>query len=286
MKNNALFFLSLLAAMLVGTAAFALETAHPLGFPTAIGPVAESITRTYNFIYWICLGIFAVVQLSILYIIWRFRRSKNPTPATFSHNNLLEVAWTAVPVLICVAIAWMSFEAMFFIRKMPEEGETVEVIAYQFGWEFDYPDYEIGAPDPMEPHAELSSAGIDRYVKDMVVPVDTNIKLHITARDVIHAFYAPDLGMKTDAIPGRINYAWFKATKEGDYIGQCAELCGSAHGEMFFRVRVVSKPEYQAWVNAQRSAEGLAPVAAEGADVQQPVDAVPSEEGVVAPNMI
>ncbi len=253
--------LTALCSLVLTSTSFAeVNTAHPLGFPTAIGPVAEEITLTYNLIFWICLAVFAVVQILILYAIFKFRRSKNPVPATFSHNNLVEVAWTAVPVLICAVIAWVSFDAMKLIRTMPEDGETIEAIAYQFGWEFDYPDYNISSPEAEKAHTQLSSAGVDRYVKDIVVPVDTNIVMHITGRDVIHAFYAPDLGVKIDAIPGRINYAWFKATKEGDYIGQCAELCGAAHGEMFFNVKVVSKPAYKAWVNAQRAENGDTPV--------------------------
>ena len=253
--------LTALCTLVLASTGFAeVNTAHPLGFPTAIGSVAEKITLTYNLIFWICLVIFAFVQILILYAVYKFRRSKNPTPATFSHNNLIEVIWTAVPVLICAVIAWASFDAMKHIRTMPEAGETVEVIAYQFGWEFDYPDYGISSEEATEAHTQLSSAGVDRYVKDIIVPVDTDIVLHITARDVIHAFYAPDLGLKIDAVPGRINYAWFNAPKEGDYIGQCAELCGSAHGEMFFNVKVVSKAEYRAWVNKMRSENGEAPV--------------------------
>lgn len=255
-----ILFMVLTTLVLASTSFAEVTTAHPLGFPTAIGPVAEKITLTYNLIFWICLVIFAIVQVLILYAVFKFRRSKNPTPAKFSHNNMIEIIWTIIPVFICAVIAWASFDAMKLIRTMPEGGETVEAIAYQFGWEFDYPDYGISSPEAEAAHEQLSSAGVNRFVKDIVVPVDTNIKMHITGRDVIHAFYAPDLGIKIDAVPGRINYAWFKATKEGDYIGQCAELCGAAHGEMFFNVKVVSKDAYQAWVNARRIENGAEPI--------------------------
>lgn len=244
--------------VLLASFAGASEVVHPGGFPSPVGPVAEKVVDIYNFIFWITAVIAAIVAGVVGICIWKFRASKVKKAATFSHSTVLELVWTAIPALICLSIAWYSYLGIQFIRTMPEEGITVEAIAYQFGWDFDYPDYEMSAAEPTEPHATLSIPSVDRYVKDMVVPVDTVVKLHLTARDVIHAFYAPDLGIKIDAVPGRINYQWFKATKEGDYIGQCAELCGAAHGEMFFNVKVVSKEEFKKWVNTQRAENDLA----------------------------
>ena len=222
-----------------------------------IGEVAESVAGIYDFIFWITVLIFIFVQVVILIAIWKFRRSKNKNAAKFHHNTKLEIFWTVIPTIICAVIAWKSFVAMDFIRTMPKNGLDVEVIAYQFGWDFDYPDVKISAPEPTYPHRRLSSAGEERLVKDLVVPVHTNIKLHITAKDVIHAFFVPALGIKIDAMPGRINYQWFKADRVGNYIGQCAELCGDAHGEMFFNVKVVSQVEYLRWVNRHRAKKGL-----------------------------
>ena len=219
-----------------------------------VGPVAQMVTDIYNIIFIITAVIGAVVVLGVGICIWRFRASKNPKPAKFSHSTALEVTWTLIPALICLFLAYTSYKGIDYIRTMPEEGMTIEVIAYQFGWDFDYPDENISSPEPEAPHAALSSAkGVERYVKDMVVPVDTVVKLHVTAKDVIHAFYSPDLGIKIDAIPGRINYQWFMADKVGDYIGQCAELCGPAHGEMYFNIKVVSQSDYAAWVASQKS---------------------------------
>jgi cytochrome c oxidase subunit 2 len=232
-------------------------TAHWGGFPTPVGPTGAIMTDVYNFMFWICVAVAIVVEGGLLVAIWKFRQSKNKKAQKFTHNFGLEVVWTVIPIFICIGILWKSMEAMVELRTMPEEGLTVEAIAYQFGWDFNYPDLEISAPEPEGTHELLSSAGVDRYVKDLIVPVNTNIKLHVTARDVIHAFHSTDLGVKIDAVPGRINYVWFRAEKTGDYIGQCAELCGSAHGEMFFNVKVVSMPAYLAWVNTQRREEGL-----------------------------
>jgi len=258
-------FLTLLATVLPALTWAQTETAHWGGFPTPLSSVAEETTILYNIIFWIITVIFAIVVGGMVWIMLRYRASVNPTPATFSHNTLVEVVWTVIPAIICVFIAWKSFETMVYVRTVPEKGITVEVVAYQFGWDFYYPDFaegatNVAAAEPTVAHEQLSSAGVERLVKEMVVPVNTNIKLHVTASDVIHAFYAPDMGVKIDAMPGRINYAWFNPDREGEYIGQCAELCGSAHGEMFFTVKVVSKEEFADYINAQRVDAGLAPL--------------------------
>jgi cytochrome c oxidase subunit 2 len=238
------------------------QTAHPGGFPDPIGPVAAVTTDLYNFLFWITTVIFLFVIGIIGLIIWRFRKTANPRPAKFSHNTVLEIVWTAIPAVICVVIVWKSYEVMTFVRTMPEKGLTVEVIGYQFGWDFYYPDMgegskNLAAPEPGAPHPTLSLPEVERYAKTLVIPVDVPIKLHVTASDVIHAFYSADAGVKIDAIPGRINYAWFSADKPGEYIGQCAELCGSAHGEMFFTIKAVPMEAFIRFVNAQRREAGL-----------------------------
>lgn len=238
------------------------QTVHPGGFPDPVGPVAVVTTDLYNFLFWITAVIFLFIIAIIGWVIWRFRRAVNPRPATFSHNTLLEIVWTTVPLLICIVIVWKSYEVMTFVRTMPDKGLTVEVVGYQFGWDFYYPDMgengkNLAAPEPGGPHPTLSLPEVERYAKALVIPVDVPIKLHVTASDVIHAFYSADAGVKIDAIPGRINYAWFSADKAGEYIGQCAELCGSAHGEMFFTIRAVPMDEFIRFVNAQRREAGL-----------------------------
>ena len=254
-------FLTLLGFFLVDIAAAG--TVHPLGFQNPTGPIAEEVNGIYNFIFYITATIFVLVQGVLLYCIWRFRRSRNKTPATFTHNTLLEVVWLAIPAVICVVIAIESYKAMHFIRTMPEDGLEVEVIAYQFGWDFDYPELEISSPEPESFNTDISPVSktgdvlTERYTKEMVVPVNTNVKLHITSKDVIHAFYVPELTVKIDAMPGRINYQWFNIPTPGTYVGQCAELCGAAHGEMYFVVKAVSQEAYKNWVNARRDENGL-----------------------------
>lgn len=268
LKKLLVWTIAVSAVFALTTVASFAGTSHPGGFMNPTGPIADEVNDIYNFIFWITAGIFILVQAVILIVIWRFRRKKNPNPAKFSHNTPLEVVWMAIPALICVAIAWKSFEGMRFIRSMPEEGIDIEVIAYQFGWDFDYPDVQISAPELDMEEAkkdekwlkELTQFNESFTVKEMVVPVNTNIRLHVTAKDVIHAYYVPELVVKIDAMPGRINYQWFNIPKEGVYIGQCAELCGAAHGYMYFAVRAVSQADYTRWVNEQRKEEGLDPL--------------------------
>lgn len=236
-------------------------TIHPLGFPEPVTELGERIDDVYSFLFWIVFGVFILVEFGLLFMIWRFRKSRQQKAATFTHNTFIEVVWTIVPSVICLAIAWKSYDVLAYARTMPQKGLQVEALAYQFGWDFNFPDAEFGAPEAEEPDTQLSIPGKERFVKTLVVPVDTNIKVLVTSKDVIHAFYVPELGAKIDAVPGRINYLWFNAKKEGLYIGQCAELCGSAHGEMFFNVKVVSQAEWMTWANAQRVEEDLKPLA-------------------------
>lgn len=258
---------ALAALVLLATPAGALEVIHPGGFPTPIGPVATEITHLYNIIFLIIAVTAVAVAVPILYILWRFRRAKVAQPATFSHSTVLELAWTAIPALLCFFIAWESYQAMVRIRTMPTDGTNIEVVAYQFGWDFYYPDasrdgVHVAAAEPTSPDPFLSSAGQERLVKELVVPAGKPIVLHVTAADVIHAFFVPHLGVKIDAMPGRINYAWFEASAPGTYLGQCAELCGAAHSEMFFRVKVVTPEAYAAYIAERQQAAGLSPAAA------------------------
>jgi len=251
-----------LAGACLAVPAFANGVIHPGGFPTPIGPIANEITGLYNIIFVIIAVIFVIVTVPITYILWRYRRTKVAKPATFSHHMGFEILWTVIPALICIFIALASYKAMLNIRTMPKDALNVEVVAYQFGWDFYYPDYSsngvhVAAPEPTQNDPEVSLPGLPRQTKTLVVPINRPVVLHVTSQDVIHAFWMPHLGVKIDAIPGRINYAWFEATQPGDWLGQCAELCGQAHAEMFFRVKAVTPQEFESFIEKQRVAAGL-----------------------------
>lgn len=259
-----LVFIFTVAMIFGADLALAVQTAHPLGFVEPNGPIAEMVITKYNLIFWICLAVYVLVQGVILWCIFAYRRSSKRTlkdAKKFSHSTTLEVIWTTIPVIICAYIGWHAWLGIQFIRTVPEDALPVDVIAYQFSWKFDYPELGISAPEAGAPDAELTTQESNpRYVKEFVVPVGRDVVLNITAQDVIHAVYIPAFGIKIDAIPGRINYQWFRADKPGSFIGQCAELCGSAHGEMFFRVKVVEEAEWQTWVNGRRRDAGLEPL--------------------------
>ena len=243
-------------------AASAIETAHWGGFQPANGPVAEFVVGTYNIVFWICLAIYILVQGIILVSIVKFRKTKKRTEkdaAKFSHNTGLEIVWTVIPVIICLFIGIKAFQGIMYIKTVPEDALAVDVIGYQFNWDFDYPDQGISIPFTDTNIPALKEAGINNPVKTLVVPQGKNVVLNITAKDVLHAVYVPALGIKSDAIPGRITYSWFNATKTGDFLGQCAELCGPQHGEMYFNVRVLPQAEWEAWVDAERKKKGLGP---------------------------
>lgn len=260
-------FLFVAAALMLAGGVNALEVIHPGGFPTPVGPVAEEITYIYNIIFVIIAVIALVVAVPVCYILWKFRRDKVAKPATFSHHHGMEIAWTVIPALICAAIAIVSYRGMVYLRSMPTDAMNVEAVAYQFGWDFYYPDYSengtrVAVPAPTADDPEISLPGLERQTKVLVIPVGRPIVIHATSQDVIHAFFVPHLGVKIDAIPGRINYTWFMADKPGNWLGQCAELCGQAHGEMFFRVKAVPQVEFDQYIAAQRVEAGLSPVAA------------------------
>lgn len=258
--------LALLLALLT-QAPLAEDVIHWGGFPTPAGPVADLAAHLYNIIFLIIAVIGVGVTLGMGWIVWRYRRSRGHKPATFSHSTALELTWTIIPAIICVYIAYISYVGLLAVRTMPADAMHVEVVAYQFGWDFFYPEASengvvVAAAEPTQPDAEVSAAGVERSTKELVIPVGKKIVAHVTSQDVIHAFFVPKLGIKIDAMPGRINYVWFEADQPGSFLGQCAELCGSAHGEMFFRVKAVPQDEFDAYIAARKEAAGIVPAAA------------------------
>ena len=261
-----------IAAPINAFAARAVETAHWGGFTSANGSIAEVVTGTYNLVFWICLAIYILVQGIIIYAIFAFRKSKKRQEADakqFSHNTAIEIVWTVIPVFICIFIGIKAYQGLIYIKTVPEDALHVDVIGYQFNWDFDYPDLGISSPNVLTPHPELAEAGINNPVKDIVVPQGKNVVLNITSKDVLHAIYVPALGIKSDAIPGRITYSWFNADNAGDYLGQCAELCGANHGEMFLNIKVLPEAEWQKWVDSRRNEAGLKPIYAAAAPTEE-----------------
>jgi cytochrome c oxidase subunit II len=208
--------------------------------------VMDYITWFHNFLF-VLIALITLFVLALLVIVAvKFNARANPVPSRTTHNTLIEVAWTLVPVLILVGIAVPSFRLLFLELDIPKADLTIKATGKQWYWSYAYPDngkFEFDSLMAQDKQPRL--LGVDN---EMVVPVNKVIRVQTTGADVIHSFAVPAFGIKIDAIPGRLNETWFKATKTGMFYGQCSELCGKDHAFMPIAVRVVSDQEFAAWV--------------------------------------
>ncbi|MFM7084241.1 MAG: cytochrome c oxidase subunit II [Hyphomicrobium sp.] len=233
-----------------------------IGLQTAVTEVAHSIHSFYNFVNVIIIGIALFVLALMVYVVYRFRESANPTPSQVTHNTFLEVAWTVVPILILVAIAIPSFKLLMLQYTYPKPDLTVKAIGNAWFWEHQYPDQggftvtsNILTDDEV---AEKVKAGLPTprllaVDNEIVVPVNKTVHVLVTSNDVIHNWTMPSFGSKIDAVPGRLTSTWFKAEKEGVFYGQCSELCGMNHAYMPIAVRVVKPEIFDQWAGAMKA---------------------------------
>ena len=216
----------------------------------AASPVMENIVWFHNFLFVLITLITLFVLALLVMVVVKFNAKANPVPSKTTHNTLIEVAWTLIPVLILVGIAVPSFRLLFLQLDIPKADLTVKATGKQWYWSYSYPDngkFEFDSLMAADKQPRL--LGVDN---EMVVPVNKVIRVQTTGADVIHAFAVPAFGIKIDSIPGRLNETWFKATKTGMYYGQCSELCGKDHAFMPIAVRVVEDQEFAAWVEAAK----------------------------------
>ena len=267
---------------LVGAASLAVFFATPtwaqdlMGQPTPGGidlqPAASPLKHEAIFFHDVILmpiivGICLLVLGLLAWVVFRYNKKANPTPARWSHNTAVEIVWTVLPVMILVGISLFSFRLLFAYHDMPTPDLTVKATGNQWNWAYEYPDQ--GVPEyisNMLPESEALAQGVPfRLAVDepIVVPVGKTVRVLVTAADVIHAFALPAFGLKTDAIPGRVNETWFRAEREGIFYGQCSELCGVDHAFMPIQINVVSEAEFAVWVASKGGA--MTPRAAEQA---------------------
>jgi cytochrome c oxidase subunit II len=243
-------------ATLVATCAVALAgegqpSPWELGLQNAATPVMQDIVWFHDFLLWIVTGIAGFVLLLLLIIIARFNSRANPTPSRTTHNTLLEVLWTLIPVCILLVIAVPSFRLLFFQLNTPPADLTVKATGKQWFWSYSYPDngnLEFDSLMLQDKERKPDQPRLLSVDNQLVVPVNKIVRVLVTGADVIHSFSVPSFGIKIDAIPGRINETWFKAEREGVYYGQCSELCGKDHAFMPIAVHVVSDQEFAAWL--------------------------------------
>ena len=226
-----------------------------LGLQEHASPMKAEMEHFHNALLMpIITAISLFVLLLLIIVVVRFNAKANPKPSKTTHNVVLEVIWTLVPVLILVVIVIPSMKMLYFVDKTHNPEMTLKVTGYQWYWGYEYPDHgDINFLANMIPENELKP-GQPRLLatdNEVVLPVDTDIQILVTASDVLHAFAVPALGVKMDAVPGRTNETWVRIEKEGTFYGQCSELCGTGHGFMPIQVRAVSKSAFADWVKAQ-----------------------------------
>lgn len=279
----------IIAASMVPSLAFAQDGQSvygQVGFQNSVTPIMDSITAFHNgVLMWIISAIVILVLVLLLVIAVRFNRRANPVPATFTHNTLVEVLWTVLPILILIVIAIPSFGVLTDQLTVPDGqrkylgpnifswGEvevpapamTIKITGYQWYWEYAYvQDAEgsenVGFDSIILPEATRATdkPGQPRLLavdNELVVPVNTTVRVTVTASDVLHSFAMPSFGIKIDAVPGRLNETWFNVRKEGMYYGQCSELCGKDHAFMPIAIRVVSQSEFDTWMASLKSGD-------------------------------
>jgi cytochrome c oxidase subunit II len=243
--------LALLAGATAAMAGLGQPSPWQLGLQQSATPVMDNIIWFHDFLLYIITGIALFVLVLLLIIMVRFNARANPVPSRTTHNTLLEVAWTVVPIIILLVIAVPSFKLLFLQLNLPAADMTVKATGKQWFWSYSYPDHGKFEFDSLMLKADELKQDQPRLLSvdnEMVVPVNKTVHVIVTGSDVIHAFAVPSFGIKIDAVPGRINETWFKATREGVYYGQCSELCGKDHAFMPIAVRVVSEQAFATWV--------------------------------------
>jgi cytochrome c oxidase subunit 2 len=279
-------------AGLLPVSAFA---AWELNMPVGVTELSREIHGLHMLVFWVCVVIAIAVFGMMIYSIVKFRHSKGAVAANFDHSTKAEIIWTAIPVVILVALAVPAAETLIKIEDTRDSDLTVKVTGYQWKWHYDYLDKNVSFFSTL---AEDSNAArqlgsgidprsIDNYLLEvdnpLVVPVGAKVRVLLTAADVLHAWWVPEFGMKKDAIPGFVNELWFRADTPGIYRGQCAELCGYDHAFMPVVVEVRSQEDYEAWLaerqgGATENADSAAAAAAN--NVETPVNGAASDATV------
>ena len=242
---------------LSGLPAFAVPGPYQIDFQPAASPVMEQIEDFHRLLLYIIIAVCLFVLALLVVVVVKYRAGANPVPSKVHHNTLLEVAWTLIPVIILVFIAVPSFRLLYYEAAIPKPDVTIKAIGKQWFWSYEYPGsaagftYDsVGLSDADAKKADKPRLlGVDNPV---YVPVNKVVEVDTVGADVIHSWAMPQMGVKMDAVPGRINRTWFKATQTGVFFGQCSELCGARHAYMPIELHVVSDADYAAWLAASK----------------------------------
>jgi cytochrome c oxidase subunit II len=250
MRRSTLVWAAALALLAVSSAFAAEPLPWAIGFQKGASPTMERITTLSTFLNGIIVAIVVLVTALVAWACWRFNARRNPTPATWSHNTPLEIAWTAIPAIILLVVAIPSFRLLYFMDRTPTAEMNLKIVGHQWYWSYEYPDQDFKF-DSMMVQDDSLKPGQPRLLtadNELVLPAGVSIRLQMTADDVIHSWSVPAFGVKTDAIPGRLNESWVQITEPGIYYGQCSQLCGVNHAFMPIHVRALPKDQFNAWV--------------------------------------
>jgi cytochrome c oxidase subunit 2 len=247
-----------------GTAS-ALPYNYQLGMQPAASPVMEQIENFHTLLVYIIVVISLFVLALLAWIAIRYNSRANPVPSKTHHNTILEVAWTVIPVIILVVIAIPSFKLLYYEAEIPPVDVHIKAIGKQWFWSYEYPasnftfDSNGLSDDAAKAAGKPRLLGVDNAI---YVPVNKVVEITTTGADVIHSWAIPQFGVKMDAVPGRLNHTWFKATQTGVFYGECSELCGARHAFMPIEVHVVTDAEYAAWLaGAKKNTKTYQPIA-------------------------
>jgi cytochrome c oxidase subunit 2 len=253
MKHLSLIFIFFFTSLTNISAIETLPKDWQLGFSEPATELMSDVISFHSYILMpIITGISVLVLALLLYIVYRYNSNRNHTASMTTHNTLIEVLWTVIPVILLIIIAIPSFRILYTAETIPKADLTIKAIGNQWYWSYEYPDYDDFSFDAnMLQDNELSDPSLRLLETDtqIVVPVNKVVKLLITSNDVLHAWTIPAFAVKKDAVPGRLNETWFKAEKTGTYYGQCSELCGPKHAFMPINVKVVTQDEFDDWLN-------------------------------------
>lgn len=266
--NSAFYRLFLLVILLLGSSSYADDVKKDYlkdgngdvvwFFQEPASEVMHEVVHLHSIIFYTMMVVFFLCCSLLIYILFRFSAKRNSRPQTFTHNTMLEVFWTGIPLLIVCFLAYFNIEVL----KKEEMQEytkqmdmTIKVVGHQWYWTYEYPDYGIKFDSYMKKDEDLT--GDDKRLlsvdNPVYVPVGKTVKVVLAADDVIHSWALPAFGVKKDAVPGRLNETWFKADKEGVFYGQCSELCGLLHGFMPIEIRVLSENEFNKWASEAKA---------------------------------
>jgi cytochrome c oxidase subunit 2 len=255
LSATALILGILLASAGVACAGLGQPTPWEMDLQDSASPVMQDVAGFHFFLLWVIALISAFVLGLLLICIVRFNARSNPTPSRTTHNTPIEILWTIVPVVILAAIAVPSFRLLFVQLEVPKPDLTVKATGKQWFWSYSYPDsgnFEFDSMMVQEKDLKPGQLRLLAVDNEMVVPVNKVVHVLVTGADVIHSFAVPSFGIRMDAIPGRVNETWFKATTEGVFYGQCSELCGKDHSFMPIAVHVVNENDFNTWLSSAK----------------------------------